>query len=108
MSETTKVPGNKKDAAAYYTMVGLVTALEALGGDKPKSALPGFAMAIALVEKEVAEQRARNCASAYRAAGRAGIDVSKVGQIHTLIHDGDVGFEVTQGDLVDLVESASE
>jgi hypothetical protein len=102
MTEKVKVPGNKRDAEAYYTMVGLVTAREALGGDKPKCTLPGFAMAIALVEKEVAEQRARSCASAYRAAARAGFDVSKVSQIHTLVIDGDVGFEVTEGDLIDL------
>lgn len=104
MADKTKVPGNKSDAAAYHTMVGLVMALEALGGDKPKSTMPGFAMAIALVEREIAEQRARNCAAAYRAAARAGFDVSKVTQIHTLVIDGDVCFEVTEGDLIDRAE----
>jgi hypothetical protein len=74
---------------------------------RPKSALPGFALAVALIEKEVAEMRAQMAGAVYRCAAKAGHDVSNLRQIYTTIgKDGNPVIELEAADLVDQAEAA--
>lgn len=74
---------------------------------RPKSSLPGFALAVALVEKEVAEMRAQMAGAVYRCAAKAGHDVSNLKNIYTTIgKDGNPVIELEAADLVDQAEAA--
>lgn len=96
-----------KLAGEIWQTYGLAMAFEILGGATPKSALPGFALALALVEKELAEQRARMAGAVYRAAARAGHDVANVASIYTNIKDGRPVVEVEPADLVTRAEGGA-
>lgn len=81
----------------------VLTAL--LDGDKPKSTLPGFALAKAIVEKEVADMRAQMAGAVYRCAAKAGHDVSNLTSIYTTVgKDGTPKIELCPADLVDRAE----
>jgi D-ribose pyranose/furanose isomerase RbsD len=69
------------------------------------SALPGFALAMALVEKELAVQRAIMSGEVYRTSARAGHDIAKVSSIYTTIENGKPMVRV---EFADLVEQAEE
>jgi hypothetical protein len=88
-------------AAKIWRCVGLAQAFEALGGNKPKSQLPGFALALALIEKDLADERANMSGEVYRTAARAGFDVAKVAGIYTSIEGGKPCVEIEFADLVD-------
>lgn len=105
MSERIKVPVSDKHARVFWQIYGLGLAVEALGGDKPVSALPGFALAKALVEKELAEMRAGHAASAYRAVAAAGHDVSNIRSILSTVDGDRLVLEIEPADLVDVAES---
>lgn len=66
-----------------------------MDGEKPKSSLPGFALAVALVEKQIADMRAQMAGAVYRCAARAGHDISNVTSIYTISvgKDGTPQFE---------------
>jgi hypothetical protein len=92
-------------AGKIWRTYGLAQALEALGGrSKPLSQLPGFIMAVALVEKELADERANMSGEVYRTAARAGHDIGKVAAIYTNIVDGQPIVQIEFADLVDLAE----
>ena len=104
MTDTHTVPADYNLSSQIWRTIGLAQAFDALGGDKPKSTLPGFALALALVEKELAEQRAVMSGAVYKAAAKAGYDVTKVESIFTSIKDGAPVVEVKIADLVDRAE----
>jgi hypothetical protein len=105
MGDRTEIEPDESLKRAIYEMVGLNVALDALGGDKPKSSLPGFAMAVALVQKEAADQRASLSGAVYRCAAKAGHDVANVAGIYTTIKNGKPIVEIAPMDLVDQAES---
>ena len=75
------------------------------GGNKAKSQLPGFMLAVALVEKEVADMRAQMAGAVYRCAAKAGHDVANVRSIFTTIgKDGTPIIQIEAADLVDVAE----
>ena len=82
------IPVDDKLASQIWRVYGLAQAYDALGGEKPKSVLPGFALAQALIEKELAEMRAQMSGAVYRAAAKAGIDVGRAESLYTTIKDG--------------------
>lgn len=105
--ERISVPADEKLAGIIWRLVGLSDALEALGvlgGGQPKSVLPGFSLATALIEKEAAEQRAAMSGAVYRAAAKAGHDVSRALAIYTNIKDGKPQVEIEFMDLADMAE----
>lgn len=105
MSERAEVIADDKLAGVIWQTYGMAAAFDALGGTKPKSTLPGFALALALVEKELAEQRAIMSGAVYRAAARAGHDISKVSSIFTTIKNSKPQIEVEFADLVEQAET---
>lgn len=104
MAEKTEVAPNEKLIATIWQSYGLAIAYEAMGGDKPKSTLPGFSLAMALVEKEMAETRAAISGEVYRCAARAGHDIGKASSIFTSIKNGkpliEIEFVVEQAETV--------
>jgi hypothetical protein len=108
MGEKVNLPADAATAKAIWQTYGLASAFEALGGPKPKSQLPGFALALALVEKELADHRANMSGAVYRCAAKAGFDVSNVVAIYSNIKDGKPHIEVELGDLVDAAEHEEE
>jgi hypothetical protein len=95
-----------KLASVIWRVYGLAQAFDALGGNKPKSLLPGFSLAVALVEKEMADQRATMSGAVYKAAARAGHDINRVSSILTDIKNGKPCIQVVMADLVDQAEEA--
>ena len=88
---------------------GAAIALSALmidGGNKAKSQLPGFMLAVALVEKEVADMRAQMAGAVYRCAAKAGHDVANVRSIFTT--NGKDGTQIIQIEAADLVDVAEQ
>ena len=104
MSKKITIAADEAVKKTTWQMWGLTLALEALGGDNPKSSLPGFAFAKALIEQQIGEQRAHLCRATYRCAAKAGQDVATMGSIHTKIEDGKISLEIEPADLVDLTE----
>lgn len=107
MSERAKtdIAVGEKLASKIWRTYGLAQALEALGGRaKPVSVLPGFILAVALVEKELADERAIMSGEIYRAAARAGHDIGKASAIYTNIVDGNPVVQIEFSDLVDQAE----
>lgn len=109
MSDKIDVAVDDKTKRVISELHGAATALGALvSGDdhKPKSQLPGFALAVALVEKEVAEMRAQMAGAVYRCAAKAGHDISNVRSIYTTIgKDGTPIIQLEAADLVDAAEA---
>lgn len=99
------IEADPKTASQIWQTYGLAQAYEALGGKKPKSQLPGFALALALVDKELAEMRAQMSGAIYRCAARAGHDVAKIAAIYTSIKDSKPHLEIEMADLVDQAEA---
>jgi len=92
-------------AGKIWRTYGLAQALEALGGRaKPISQLPGFIMAMALVEKELADERAIMSGEVYRTAARAGHDIGRAAAIYTTIVDNKPMVQIEFADLIDLAE----
>lgn len=92
----------------YHTLTGLSIAVTAMGGDKPKSTLPGFGYAMALVEKEWAEARSDYARAVYRCAAKAGHDVSNIGALISTVENGKLVLEIRPSDLVDQAEADEE
>ena len=89
----------------YYKLGGLAIAVEALGGEKALSTLPGFALAKALVEKEMAEARCDYARAVYQCAARAGHNIAEIGAMFASIKDNKLVIELRPGDLVDISET---
>jgi hypothetical protein len=107
MTDRIEVAVDAKTGRVISELHGAATALAALvdGPDhKPKSALPGFALAVAFVEKEIADMRAQMAGAVYRCAAKAGHDVSQLRSIYTTV--GKDGTPVIQLEAVDLVDAA--
>lgn len=65
--------------------------------------VPGFGLASALLDKEIAEEKSTAVMMNMRAIAAAGIDVTKVAQIHIEgTKRGDLRLQVTMMDLADL------
>ncbi|WP_441235630.1 hypothetical protein [Bradyrhizobium sp. 930_D9_N1_4] len=107
MSAPINVAVDDKLASVIWRTYGLAQAFEALGGDRPKSTLPGFAFALALVEKEMADQRAAMSGAVYKAAARAGHDINNVASILTDIKNGKPCIQIVPADLVDQAEAST-
>jgi len=107
MSDKVDVKPDPKTTRVISELHGAATVLAALyDGDKPRSQLPGFTMALALVEREVAEMRAQMAGAVYRCAAKAGHDVANVRSIFTSIaKDGTPVIQLEAADLVDAAES---
>lgn len=109
MTDKIQIKADDKTKRVISELHGAAIALGALldGDRKPRSALPGFAFAVALVEKEVAEMRAQMAGAVYRCAAKAGHDVSNLRQIFTTIgKNGNPVIELEAADLVDQAEAA--
>lgn len=108
MSDKVEVKADVRTSRAISELHGAATALSALflGGDpdKPKSQLPGFMLALALIEKEVADMRAQMAGAVYRCAAKAGHDISNVKSIFTSV--GKDGVPIIQLEAADLVDTA--
>lgn len=103
----TTIPVGEKLASKIWRVYGLAQALEALGGrQKPVSQLPGFIMAVALVEKELADERAIMSGEVYRTAARAGHDIGKANAIYTNIEKGKPVVQIEFADLIDDAEES--
>lgn len=71
--------------------------------------LPGFGLAIALLQKELAEAKAIAVADNLRACARAGIDIAKTSEIHIETRpNGGLRLKVTMMDLADMMSEAGE
>lgn len=92
----------------YYRISGLAIAVEAMGGEKPLSTLPGFALAKALVEKELAEARCDYSRAVYQCAARAGHNIAEIGAMFAAIKDNKLVIELKPSDLVDKAEAQVE
>src|SRR5690242_14630778 len=104
MSDKIQVKVDAKTGRVISELHGAAIALGSLldNDRRPKSALPGFALAVALVEKEVAEMRAQMAGAVYRCAAKGGHDVSNLRNIYTTIgKDGTPVIELEAADLVD-------
>lgn len=109
MTDKIEVKADDKTRRVISELHGAAIALQSLlgDGDKPKSQLPGFTLALALVEKEVAEMRAQMAGAVYRCAAKAGHDICNVRSIYTAIgKDGTPVIQIAAADLVDLAEGA--
>jgi hypothetical protein len=107
MSDKIDVKVDDKTKRVISELHGAAIALSALrdGDDKPKSTLPGFILALALVEKEIADMRAQMAGAVYRCAAKAGHDVSQLRSIYTTIgKDGTPLIQLEAADLVDVAE----
>lgn len=100
----TDIAITEKLAGKIWRTYGLAQALEALGGRKPVSVLPGFALAVALVEKELADERANMSGEVYRTAAKAGHDIARASAIYTNIVNGKPTVQIEFADLVDQAE----
>lgn len=89
--------------------IGQVEALEALEKkSKEFDRLPGFALAHAILQKEVTEARSIAVAENLRAVARAGIDVAKVRNVGLeTTPSGALRLTVTMMDLAELAESGN-
>lgn len=108
MSDKIDVKADDKTRRVISELHGAALALGALldSEQKPKSQLPGFAMALALVEREIAEMRAQMAGAVYRCAARAGHDISNVRSIYTTV--GKDGVPLIQLEAADLVDQAED
>lgn len=110
MSDKIEVVADDKTRRVISELHGAATALASLylGGDpdKPKSQLPGFMLALALIEKEVADMRAQMAGAVYRCAAKAGHDVASIRSIYTSVgKDGVPIIQLEPADLIDAAES---
>jgi hypothetical protein len=106
--ERITVEPDPKTRRVISELHGAAVALTALlpDGKTPKSSLPGFALAVALVEKEVAEMRAQMAGAVYRCAAKAGHDIANLRSIYTTVgKDGTPKIELDPADLVDQAEN---
>ncbi|MES0071863.1 hypothetical protein [Mesorhizobium sp. M0058] len=93
-------------AAQVNRWIGQIEALTALE-DKAKEfeRLPGFGLALAILQKEVAESRSKAVAENLRAIARAGIDVVAVRNVGLETgKNGLLRLTATMMDLADLAE----
>lgn len=107
-SDKIQVEADDKTRRIISELHGAAIVLGALldGDQKPKSKLPGYMLAVALVEKEVADMRAQMAGAVYRCAAKAGHDISNVKTIFTTIgKDGTPVIEIEAADLVDQAEA---
>lgn len=104
MPDRIELEPDAKTKRVISELHGAAVALAALLVDDktPKSTLPGFALAVALIEKEVADMRAQMAGAVYRCAAKAGHDVANLSSIYTTIgKDGTPRIELAPADLVE-------
>lgn len=106
MTDKIKIEVDDKTRRFISELHGAAIVLNGLmDGKKPKSQLPGFAFAVALIEKEIADMRAQMAGAIYRCAAKAGHDISNVTGIFTTIgKDGRPVIEIEPADLIDVAE----
>lgn len=93
-------PAHVRSVGEWY---GAAIVLEALENQK-EGRLPGFGLAMAIVQKTEAEMRANMTAHNLRAVARAGIDIVTAKQVMIGIHKGVPRLEVEPMDLADIAE----
>lgn len=95
---------NPRLTGTIWTVYGLTHALEALKAVKaPANAAPGFALAVATVERELAEERVNLSQLVLRAAAGAGFDISQSPGVYTSVgKDGSPVLEIETADLADM------
>ena len=97
-------PNNPKLTAFVWQLYGAIEILEELKGiDGPNAKLPGFTLALALVERTAADFRARLSTVALIAAAKAGADVGNSSGVTTSIEDHEVVLTVEPLDLADMM-----
>ena len=105
MSERIQLETDDKTRRVISELHGAAVALNALKpNDKPLSQLPGFLMAVAIVEREIADMRAQMAGAVYRCAAKHGHDVANLRSIYTNI--GKHGRPVVEIEPADLVQQA--
>ncbi len=96
---------DRKHLAALWRWLALLEHAEVLAAVPEFQKVPGFGLASALLDKEIAEEKSAAVMLNLRAVARAGIDVVKVSQMHVeTVPDGRVRLKVTMMDLADMAE----
>lgn len=96
---------DRKHLAALWRWLTLLEHAEVLKGVPEFQKVPGYGLASALLDKQVAEEKSAAVMLNLRAVARADIDVAKVSQIHVETKaDGRMRLKVIMMDLADMAE----
>jgi hypothetical protein len=100
------IDGNPKLKRQLNVITGVAYALDALPAEgEPNAHLPGMVLARTIVEKVMAEQRMFLSAEVYKAAAKAGADISLAKNLITAFDEaGRPRLEVELYDLADMAE----
>ncbi|RUV99354.1 MULTISPECIES: hypothetical protein [unclassified Mesorhizobium] len=94
--------------ASVWRYIATIEVLEALKKVPDFQRVPGFSLALALVEKEVAEDKAESVQRNLRAVAATGVDVSKVQRVELEIGpNASLRLKVVMMDLADLAGGGS-
>lgn len=85
--------------------VGVGHVLDALRPQPEFHRLPGFALALAMAERMMADMRASIARDTLREAHRAGLDIGQSKAIYTTMKDGKPALEI---EMLDLAEQPEE
>lgn len=91
---------SEKLRAEIYIASGLATIINALA-DNPHKHLPGFMLAKAIADREMADHSSVRSVAVYKEIARHGHDISKVKEVLTTMVKGRIVLEVTFFDLAD-------
>ena len=98
-------PNNPKLTASVWLLSGALQALDEMTRiDGASAKLPGFALALAVVERAVADLRVSLSTVALIAAAKSGADVGNSRGVVTSIEDYEVVLTVEPMDLADMME----
>ena len=98
-------PNNPKLTAAVWLLSGALQVLDEMTRvDGASAKLPGFALALAVVERAVADLRVSLSTVALIAAAKAGADVGNSRGVVTSIDGHEVVLTVEPMDLADMME----
>lgn len=93
-----------KHVAVVSRWIGAVMAQEALEGAKEFDRLPGFALARAIISKEVEDMRGQALMMNLRAVAKAGRDVAKLRNVSLETKGGRLVLNIEEFDLADMAE----
>jgi hypothetical protein len=93
-------PKSDKLNRIVWRTYGSAMVQEALKSEK--CTLPGFALAVALAEKIVADNRAELAGTALREAAKYGADIARSTGVFTTVENNAVVLEVEYPDLADM------
>jgi hypothetical protein len=88
-----------------WVCYGLAQAAAALADVKEFSKLPGFGLAVALVEKELMVERTQLSNRILRSAVKAGHDIVTAKEVRVNFHGRELRIEVEMPDLADMAAS---